>query len=111
MTVYLLHFSRPIGNPANTRGQAQHYIGSAEDLEARLQEHRSGRGAKITAYLAASGIDWKCVRIWDGGRRQEKKLKARHNATRLCPVCAEQARERQRAYPRRRSRTKDIIPF
>jgi predicted GIY-YIG superfamily endonuclease len=37
-TIYLLHFERPFGH-------ARHYLGSAEDLEARLTEHAADAGA------------------------------------------------------------------
>lgn len=109
-TVYLLHFERPIGNPGSPRGQAQHYIGWAEDLEARLAEHASGQGARITAYLAAAGIEWQCVRTWEGDWHLEKQLKHRKEAPRLCPVCAAKAAARRRLY-RRHTQTTAIIPF
>ena len=39
-TIYLLHFSTPYRH-------AKYYIGWTKDLEARLQEHRAGRGARL----------------------------------------------------------------
>lgn len=87
MTVYLLHFAQPIGNLANPRGQAQHYIGSTDDLTARLAAHSHGNGAAIMAAVAAQGITWTLTRTWPGGRAEERRLKARHKARTLCPIC------------------------
>lgn len=84
--VYLLHFTTKLGNPANPRGQAQHYIGQASDLAARLERHRLGNGAAIMAACARKGISWLCVRTWNDGT-SERALKNLHNAPRLCPVC------------------------
>ena len=49
---YLLHFDEPIGNPDNPRGQAQHYLGYANYLPRRAEEHLTGRGAAITGRMA-----------------------------------------------------------
>ena len=86
-TVYLIHFDRPLGNLDNPRGQAQHYLGYTEDLPARLEAHRSGNGARLMEVVAERGIGWQVVRTWAGDRGLERKLKDRHNAPRLCPVC------------------------
>ena len=86
-TVYLLHFSGRLGNPANRYAQAQHYIGTATDLDARLAAHRAGAGARITVAAAARGIAFAVVRTWPGGRDLERRLKRRKEAPRLCPAC------------------------
>ena len=83
-TVYLLHFSAPLGNE---RHQAQHYLGSAIDLAARLAEHRDGSGARIMQAVKERGFTFECVRTWPGGRQAERKLKRRKKARQLCPVC------------------------
>jgi hypothetical protein len=83
--VYLLHFAAPLGNE---RKQAQHYIGTAENVGARLALHRGGRGAKITAAAAERGIAFDVVRVWVGGRDVERWLKRRKEAHCLCPVCS-----------------------
>jgi len=85
--VYLIHFHRRIGNHTNPRGQAQHYLGYASRLWDRMTEHEVGNGAAIMAYLAQQGIGWSLVRTWDGGRKLERKLKNRKNASHLCPIC------------------------
>lgn len=89
--VYLLHFQVPLGNAANPRGQARHYLGYAAHLERRLEEHRAGRGAALMAAVAKAGIAWDCVRTWEGGRDVERALKNKKNARLLCPVCSGRA--------------------
>jgi hypothetical protein len=83
--VCLLHFDSPLGNE---RHQAQHYIGSAKDLNQRLTLHRKGQGSRICAALFERGIGFECVRTWKGGRQFERKLKRRKQASSFCPVCA-----------------------
>jgi hypothetical protein len=87
MMVYLLHFDRPLGDLDNPRGQARHYLGYTDDLDARLAAHRSGNGAAIMAAVARAGISWQLVRTWEGGRSLERQLKDRHNSPQLCPIC------------------------
>jgi predicted GIY-YIG superfamily endonuclease len=96
MTVYLIHFDRPIGDLSNPHGQARHYLGSTDDLEERLKAHAGGNGSKIMAEVARQGIGWKVVRTWPGGRGKEKELKRQKNNPRLCPVCRE---NRERGSP------------
>jgi predicted GIY-YIG superfamily endonuclease len=100
--VYLIHLDQPLGQPQpdearrerglpdrkrEYRPHAQHYIGTADDLTARINEHRSGQGARFLSVANSAGIDWRVVRTWKGGRQLERKLKRRHDAPRLCPVC------------------------
>jgi hypothetical protein len=89
MPCYLLHFDRPLGNPNNPRGQARHYLGSTErPINQRIEEHLSGRGAKITAAAIKQGIKLNCVRVWaEGSRELEIWLKEAHNNALYCPVC------------------------
>lgn len=87
-TVYLLHFSQPLGNPRNPRALAQHYLGwSPLPLQQRLAQHRNGKGAAITRAAMERGIEWECVATWDGDYRLEKKIKRLHAGPRLCPIC------------------------
>ena len=79
--VYLIHFDRPLHH-------ARHYLGYCADgtLEMRLILHRAGRGARLLAVLRERNISWRVVRVFDGDRRFERKLKAA-GSVRLCPVC------------------------
>lgn len=89
MSVYLLCWNyEPLGDLNNPRGQAGHYIGWSPDrcLQQRIEDHRRGHGAKITA--AAAGQD----------RAFERRLKSRKHAIRLCPFCCgERALSRPKA--------------
>lgn len=86
--VYLLHFLQPIGNLSNPRGQASHYLGFTKSLKRRLADHRSGNGFAIMAAVAKAGIGWEVTRTWSNGTRAlERRLKRRHNAPKLCPIC------------------------
>ena len=90
--VYLLHYLKPIGNHAKPLGTASHYLGlTSTSLKQRFQSHKNGTGAKITAAFSRAGIDFICVRTWDGGRLLEKHLKRRHNNKILCPICNKNA--------------------
>ena len=80
--VYLIHFDRPLHH-------ARHYLGYCADgtLEVRLIRHRAGRGARLLAVLRELNIGWRVVRVFEGDRRFERRLKAR-GSPRLCPVCS-----------------------
>ena len=78
--VYLLHFSKPYKH-------AKHYLGSANDLSVRLQQHNAGQGARLTQVVREAGIDLILARTWAGGRQYERKLKRQHHGPRLCPIC------------------------
>ena len=96
---YLICFERQIGDAANPKGTASHYLGWAEDVDARMVEHRAGRGARILAACVAQGIGFEVVRSWvDLDRSFERRLKRQHNAWRHCPRCGPGTR-RSRAGP------------
>lgn len=80
MPVYLLHFSERYKH-------AGHYLGFAEDLEARLAKHRAGNGARLVEVITDAGLDFQLVRTWKGDRALERQLKRQKNGPRLCPIC------------------------
>ena len=86
-TVYLLHFSAPLGNPNNPRALAAHYIGWAQNLDDRLKAHRAGQGCALTRAAVERGISFEVVQTWPGDRRLERCLKNLKAAPRLCPHC------------------------
>lgn len=95
MSVYLLHFSKPyVGtrrNPNAKRTQiVSHYLGYAErDPYERIAQHKAGHGARLTQVAVANGIELIPAKIWmSGTRKDERKLKNRKHAARLCPLCA-----------------------
>ena len=80
-TVYLLHFDPPLAH-------ARHYLGWARELEPRLAAHRAGRGSPLIAAAVASGSRIELARTWENvDRYLERRLKRRHEAPRLRPVC------------------------
>jgi len=100
VTVYLLCFDRHYVH-------ARHYLGSARNLDARLAEHRNGRGARLLQVIAQAGIGWRLVRTWQNGdRKLERRLKNQKNGPRLCPECAARRIDRGgigTAFPTRRA--------
>jgi len=91
--IYLIHFDRPLHH-------ARHYLGYCADgtLEVRLIRHRAGRGARLLAVLRELNIGWRVVRVFEGDRKIERRLKA-SGRVRLCPVC--RARPTQPRLPRK----------
>lgn len=86
--VYLLHFTTPYKH-------ARHYIGYAKNVEDRIAEHLTGKGARLPAVVAAANILIISARIWPGKDRAfERSLKNRKNAARLCPVCNKRTYQR-----------------
>jgi hypothetical protein len=86
--VYLLHFYNPVTHETARLAHAGHYCGMSEDVSARLAEHGTAHGAKLTRAARRAGLSWVVARTWRGGRRLERKLKSRKNAPRdLCPIC------------------------
>jgi predicted GIY-YIG superfamily endonuclease len=77
---YLLHFSKPYKH-------AKHYLGVAKDLFVRVQQHKAGKGARLTQVAVENGIELQVVRTWNGSRALERRLKRQKNGPRLCPIC------------------------
>jgi len=78
--IYLLHFDRAYKH-------ARHYTGWTSDLQARLDEHAAGRGARLLAVISSEGIGWQLARTWSGPRGRERRLKIQGGASRRCPLC------------------------
>ncbi len=90
-TIYLLHF-----HPRYKH--AGHYLGWTRQITQRLDEHRSGSGARLTQVAVQAGCELVLVRTWRGTRDDEHTMKysrideqgkpiRRHSLTRLCPIC------------------------
>lgn len=79
--VYLLHFERSYRH-------ARHYLGYADNLEARLAAHRAGRASPLVAAAIRDGIDFEVAATWPGDRDRERRLdRYRNSPRRLCPIC------------------------
>lgn len=90
--VYLIHLDRPLA------GHARHYLGytALESVQDRLTRHRRGDGARLLHAANLQGISYQIVRTWTcstikEARDLEKRLKARKNASHLCPLCQGQS--------------------
>ena len=82
---YLLHFDQPISE----KHTCQHYLGyTSKSIKARIEEHRTGAGARLTQVALERGISFIVVRTWKNmTRSDERRLKNRKAGPRLCPVC------------------------
>lgn len=78
--IYILKFSIPLGNE---RHQAQFYLGYAEDVDSRVEEHRKGQGATITRRAVERGAELEVVMVIEGDRKLERKLKNRKSHKRV----------------------------
>lgn len=96
--VYLFHFNAPLGNRANPRAQASHYIGFAEDLDARLAKQLAGRGAKIVAAALKQGLVFE-IYHWPACLATEKLIKKTKKTALYCPACCAAAGRKLRALP------------
>ena len=91
--VYLLHLNTPLAH-------AKHYIGWSENghtLTARLANHAAGKGSRFTQVCCERGITWTLAKIWKGkgtDKSFERKLKNRHDAQRICPICQKEKHEK-----------------
>lgn len=109
--VYLLHFDAEYvsqretytnGDGVEVRGRTRkrvrHYVGYAEDLDARMREHRSGNGARLMRAVSAAGIAFRVARVWmDAGPAFEKQIKARKRHAMFCPICTDAPADIDRA--------------
>ena len=85
--VYLLHFYDPTTSDSARLHHAGHYCGMAEDVSARLAEHGTKHGAKLTYAARQAGLSWVVAAVFVGGRSLERRLKAQKHGPRLCPIC------------------------
>lgn len=92
--VYLVHFSRPYHHAA-------HYLGYVKkDLDRRLEQHRTGAGARLMEVITGAGITFELARTWKGSRKLERRLKNWKKSSQLCPICRA-AREKNMSCARR----------
>lgn len=83
--VYIIHFESKLHH-------AQHYVGSTKNLEQRLARHRQAKpktkgDANLIGVINEKGIPWQLATTIEGGREMERRIKARHNTPKLCPIC------------------------
>jgi hypothetical protein len=61
--------------------------------------HLAGNGSRLVSAARHGGVQ--IVATWPGTRNDERKLKKRHNARGLCPLCKAELREEARLRMRR----------
>jgi predicted GIY-YIG superfamily endonuclease len=66
---------------------ARHYAGFTTQLQQRLDEPANGQGARLIQVILEAGLTFKLARTWQGTRTDERRIKNRKEAPRLCPVC------------------------
>ena len=89
--IYLLHFKEPYKH-------AKHYLGmvsgGGDELIKRIERHKAGRGARLIEVITAAGISFEVARIWEGDRKEERRLKRMKMMPRLCPICRQKKKEK-----------------
>jgi hypothetical protein len=79
----------------------------AAGVALRIEQHRAGRGARLTAVIAAAGIKFTVVRVWASATEaHEKGLKHLNNRRVLCPACTPGTQAGTGIRPRRFRRPK-----
>jgi len=78
--VYVIHFNSPLSH-------ARHYVGWTNDLEARMERHEKGQGARLLEVLRERGIGWRLAATFPGTRHDERRIKNAKNTPRICPDC------------------------
>lgn len=81
-TLYLLHLVPRFHH-------AGHYLGFTRyaDATKRVDAHKAGRGAHLTAAAVAAGCLVVIVARGAGDRRRERQIKRNSHLWRWCPVC------------------------
>jgi len=97
-TVYLFHFNAPLGNLANPRAQARHYLGFSDDFDARIKKQLAGKGAKLVAAALKQGLIFELYH-WPACLAVEKLVKKTKKTSLYCPACAAAAGRRPRPLP------------
>lgn len=82
-TLYLLHFSAPVGHAA-------HYVGwtKGADPQPRFAAHLAGRGSPLVRAAVRLGITVTLACHTPGTRTQERLLKRRKSTRDYCPMCS-----------------------
>lgn len=81
MGVYIIHFLQPYKHAA-------HYTGFSPEVQARVNAHLHGKGARLTQVAHEAGCTMVLVKVWEeGDRTLERKLKNASHIRRYCPIC------------------------
>lgn len=99
-TLYIVHLSRPDG-----LGRL-HYMGSTDDLRARLRLHAAGNGSAMLAWCKAEGITFALTWAAAGSRNDERYIKQNRRLAELCTQCRPTALAKRAAKARVWRRTR-----
>lgn len=86
--LYLLHFDPRYRH-------AGHYLGFAEDINARVRQHVTGsrKASPLVSAAVGAGCTVTLARTWpEGDRTLERRLKRHHQIARHCPLCPPRGR-------------------
>lgn len=82
--IYVLHFHTRLAH-------AEHYVGSTQNLKARLAAHAEGHGSRLTRELHRRGTAWTLSALYETSKRNqlriERTLKQQKNGPRYCTLC------------------------
>ena len=81
--VYLLHLDPPLKHARHYTG---FHAGTLDTLQARLDTHAAGRGAKMLARQVRAGGTWRLAHAEEGTTLTEHRRKYR-GASGRCPIC------------------------
>ena len=95
--VYLVCFDAPLGDLANPKGRAGHYLGWADNVDARMAEHRAAGVPAFSPPASSAALLRGGPRRNDVDRSFERRLKRQHNAWKHCPRCRPPATPSSRA--------------
>ncbi len=106
--VYLLHFLGE-GIAHGPQARVKHYLGWAEDAEARIAKHMRGTSrARLMEVVKERGVSFTVARVWDGVTREfERRLKNQGGLSRHCPVCIAEGTDRKALNRERRRRKRE----
>jgi hypothetical protein len=106
--VYLLHFLGE-GIAHGPQARVKHYLGWAEDAEARIAKHMRGTSrARLMEVVKERGVSFTVARVWDGVTREfERRLKNQGGLSRHCPVCIAEGTDREALNRERRRRKRE----
>lgn len=76
-------------DPKRPHAGAMHYAGWARDsIAARVREHATGQGSRLTLAAYLAGYSFQLVRVWPyAGRDTERAIKSSHRLAIHCPLC------------------------
>lgn len=81
--LYLLHFEPRYRH-------AGHYLGFADDIDRRVEEHLAcgSKASPLVRAALAAGSVVTVARVWpDADRKRERRLKVQGGHSRKCPTC------------------------